>query len=75
MNQLYNKYLQKKYNSENLNERNGKFFDPNQFKIFGKKKQKSERERETERERERAAKPSLWFKINRKEFEELTRDI
>ena len=35
MNQLYNKYLQKKYNSENLNERNGKFFDPNQFKIFG----------------------------------------
>ena len=40
-----------------------------------KRERERERERETERERERAAKPSLWFKINRKEFEELTRDI
>ena len=44
VNQLYNKYLdtyQKNYNSENLNEEDKFFFDPNKFKIFGKKKQKS----------------------------------
>ena len=42
--QLYNKYLdtyQKNYNSEDLNEEDKIFFDPNKFKIFGKKKQKS----------------------------------
>ena len=42
--QLYNKYLdtyQKNYNSEDLNEEDKFFFDPNKFKIFGKKKQKS----------------------------------
>ena len=42
--QLYNKYLdtyQKNYNSENLNEEDKIFFDPNKFKIFGKEKQKS----------------------------------
>ena len=33
--------LAKKYNGENLNERDEFFFDPNQFEILGKKKQKS----------------------------------
>ena len=43
MNQLYNKYFdtyKKKYDSEKLNEKDEKFFDLNQFKILGKKKQK-----------------------------------
>ena len=41
VNQLYNKYFdtyKKNYDSENLNERDENFFDPNQFKILGKKK-------------------------------------
>ena len=45
VNQLYSKYFdtyKKNYDSENLNERNEKFFNPNQFKILGKKKQKWE---------------------------------
>ena len=53
--------LTKNYKSENLNERDEKKFDPNQFEILRKKKQKSrsteeniEREREREREREKA---------------------
>ena len=33
--------LARKYNGENLNERDEFFFDPNQFEILGKKKQKS----------------------------------
>ena len=39
--QLYNEYsdtYKKNYDSENLNERDENFFDPNQFKILGKKK-------------------------------------
>ena len=48
------------------------FFDPDHFKIFGKKKQKSEWTKEkTKREMQKP----LWFEINKKEFEELTRDI
>ena len=54
MNQLYNKYFdtyKKKYDSEKLNEKDEKFFDLNQFKILGKKKQKSKWAEEiTERE-------------------------
>ena len=45
VNQHYNKYFdnyKKNCDSENLNERDEKFFDPNQFKILGKKKQKSD---------------------------------
>ena len=44
VNQLYNKYFdtyKKNYDSEYLNERDEKMFDPNQFKRLGKKKQKS----------------------------------
>ena len=48
------------------------------FKIFGKEKEKPmltegniEREREREREREKP----LWFKLNKKDFEELTEHI
>ena len=47
-------------------------FDPDQFKILGKKKQKSESNKETTR---RDIQKPLWFEINKKEFEELTRDI
>ena len=47
-------------------------FDPDQFKILGKKKQKSESTKETTR---RDIQKPLWFEINKKEFEELTRDI
>ena len=45
VNQLYNKYIDiYKINnkSEDSNERDEKIFDPNQFKILGKKKQKPE---------------------------------
>ena len=67
----------KYYNSE----RHEKAFDPNQFKILSKKKQKSKStEENTEREStgektERELQKPLWFEINRKELEELTRDI
>ena len=47
-------------------------FDPDQFKILGKKKQKSESTKENTR---REIQKPLWFEINKKEFEELTRDI
>ena len=54
VNQLYNKYFdtyKKNYESENLNERDEHFFDPNQFKILGKKKQELEyTEEKTERD-------------------------
>ena len=54
VNQLYNKYLdtyKKNYDSEDLNERDAKLFDPNQFEILGKKKLKSEStEEDTNRE-------------------------
>ena len=54
VNQLYNKYLdtyKKNYDSEDLNERDEKLFDPNQFEILGKKKLKSEStEEDTNRE-------------------------
>ena len=39
INQLYNKYFdtyKRKYDSENLNKRDEKYFDPNQFKIIKK---------------------------------------
>ena len=46
--------LTKNYKSENLNERDEKNFDPNQFEILRKKKQKSRSTEENiERERER----------------------
>ena len=54
VNQIYNKYFdtyKTNYDSENLNERDEKIIEPNQFKILGKKKQKSEWTKEkTERE-------------------------
>ena len=56
VNQLCNKYLdiyKKDYDSEDLNIRDEKFFDLDQFKIFGKKQQKSD---SIEENTERAAK-------------------
>ena len=70
-----NRYLntyKKKYDSEDLNKRDEKFFDPNQLKILGKEKPKSD---STEENTEREAQKLLWFKIIKAEFEELTGDI
>ena len=66
-NSLYNKYFntyKRKYNREDLNERDEIFFDPNQFKILGKKKQKSKSEVEwPEENTERDAKTIMvWNK-------------
>ena len=62
--------LTKKIMTEYLNERDEQFFEPNQFKILGKKKQKSEStEENTEMQR------SLWFEIDKFFFKELTGDI
>ena len=58
------------YNSENLNGRDEKFFDPNQFKILRKKKNQSGL-----KEKLREMQKKLWFEINTSEFEELTRNI
>ena len=55
VNQLYNKYFdtyKRNCDSKDLNKEDKIFFDPNQFKIFGKKKQKS---RSTEQNIERDA--------------------
>ena len=67
VNQLYNNYFDTYKKSTMMN-----IFDPNQFKILGKKKQKSESTKENTR---REIQKPLWFEINKKEFEELTRDI
>ena len=88
VNQLYNKYFDtlKHYDGKDLNERDEEFFDPKQFKILGKKKQisvlteenteKEMRKSESTKENsERELPRLLWFEINKKEFEELTRDI
>ena len=80
VNQLHNDYFdvyKENYNSENLNERDDKFFDPNQFKILGKKKQKSKStEENTEREPTekilRKMQKPIWFEIIKKEIEEIT---
>ena len=46
------------------------FFDRNKFKMLGK--QKSEW---TEEKTEREMQKPIWFEINKKEFQELPRDI
>ena len=88
INFIYNKYFDtlKHYDGKDLNERDEEFFDPKQFKILGKKKQisvlteenteKEMRKSESTKENsERELPRLLWFEINKKEFEELTRDI
>ena len=59
-----------------MNERDEKFFAPNQFKILGKKKQKSKStEENTEREPTekilRKMQKPIWFEIIKKEIEEI----
>ena len=73
VNELHNDYsdvYKENYNSENLNERDDKFFDPNQFKILGKKKQKSKStEENTEREsteyliEKECCKNQIWMEV------------
>ena len=48
-----------------------KIFRPKQFKILGRKKKSKSTEENTEREPQKP----FWFEINKKESEELTRDI
>ena len=70
---LYDKYLdayKKNYDSEKVKDEEKKRV--RQFKIIDKKKQKSEW---TEEKTKTEMQKSLWFEINIKEFEELTRDI
>ena len=64
--------LTKKYDSENLNERDEKVFDPNQFKILGN--QKSEQaEEKTEREMQKPVRFKIIKKKKKKKIEEKTK--
>ena len=68
VNQFYKKF----FDTYKKNCDSKKNFDPNQIKIFGKKKQKP---KSTEKNTERDVQKPLWFGINRKQFEELTGDF
>ena len=72
VNQLYNKYFdtykKNDCDSENLNEREENFFDPNQFKILNKQTLEWTKEK-TEGEMQNP----IRFKIIKKEFEEKTK--
>ena len=73
--QLYSKYFntyKKEYHSEDLNKEDKNFFDLNQCKIFGKKKQKLE---PTEEKIKGETQKPLWSEIDKPEFEELKDDI
>ena len=75
VNQLQNKYfgyLQKIMIVRIYTKKIKIFFDPNQFKALCKKKLKLN---STEENTEGEMQKSLWFEINRKEFEESTEDI
>ena len=67
---INNLILTKNGDSEDLNERDKKIFDPNQFKILGKKKNLSRLKKILRKPQE-----PLWFEINKKEFGKLTGDI
>ena len=74
VNQLYNKYFdtyKKNYDSEYLNERDEKMFDPNQFKRLGKKKQKSQW---TGEKTERKMQKLIRFKINKNNLKKKLRE-
>ena len=67
--QLYNKYLnayKEEYDSKDLKDEDKIFFDPNQYKILGKKKQKLEQT--VEKIKSEPQKP-LWLEIDKPEFE------
>ena len=72
---LYDEYFnaqKKNYDSEKVKDEEKRGRDYKQFEIIDKKKQKSEW---TEEKTKREMQKPLWFEINKKEFEELTRDI
>ena len=74
VNQLYNKYFdtyKKNYDSEYLNERDEKMFDPNQFKRLGKIKQKSQW---TGEKTERKMQKLIRFKINKNNLKKKLRE-
>ena len=75
VNQLYKKYFdtdEKNYDSEKVKDEEKRERDYKQFEIIDKKKQKSEW---TEEKTKTEMQKPLWFEINKKEFEELTRNI
>ena len=72
---LYNNYLdvyKKNYNSEKVKDEEKRRRDYKNFEIIDKEKQKSEW---TEEKTRIEMKKPLWFKINNKEFDELTGNI
>ena len=72
---LYDKYLdayKKNYDSEKVKDEEKRGRDYKQFEIIDKKKQKSEW---TEEKTKTEMQKPLWFKINRKDFGELTGNI
>ena len=73
--QLYNKYFntyKEEFNSVDLIEEDKILFDPNQYKILGKKKQKLEL---TEEKIKGEFQKPLWFEINKPVFKESPDDI
>ena len=71
---LYNNYFdayKKNYDSKELTDEDKRKYDYKRFELIDKKKQSEWTEEETKTE---MPKP-LWFKINKKDFEELTKNI
>ena len=62
----------KNYDGEKVKDEEKRGGDYKKFEIIDKKKQKSEW---TEEKTKTEMQKPLWFEINKKEFEELTRDI
>ena len=73
VNQRYKKYFDtyKKLWYWRIKRKRWNFFDPKQFKMFGKKEQKSKLTEKVLRE----MKKPIYFEINEKEFGELPGDI
>ena len=65
-------FTKKNFDSEKVKDKEKRGRDYKQFEIIDKKKQKAEwNEEKTKRETQKP----LWIEINKKEFEELTRNI
>ena len=73
---LYNKYFdtyRKNYNTEKVKDKEKRGHVSKQFEIIDKKKQ--QKSEWTEEKTKTEIQKPLWFKINKKEFHELTRNI
>ena len=71
---LYNDYLDayKNFGNKKLTDKDKRKYDYERFEMIDKNKQKLE---QTEEEIKREMQKPLWFKINKKEFDELTGSI